>query len=86
MKFNELSSESRSQAKIALGQLIVARREEGVAGCENLGRCVAAAFIAMERHDGAPEVKIGDNVEDGRSGTGIKIGDSLPIKQAFGDQ
>ncbi|EQC1554427.1 hypothetical protein ACY2PI_000638 [Citrobacter amalonaticus] len=55
MKFNELSSESRSQAKITLGQLIVARGESEEVKCEHLGRCVAAAFIAMERHDSAPD-------------------------------
>ena len=73
MLFYELSCDSRSQAKIGLGQLIVARGGEGVAGCENLGRCVAAAFIAMERHDSAPKIKIGDNDENGRSGAGINL-------------
>lgn len=55
MKFNELSSDSRSQAKITLGQLIVARANSGVDDFENLGRCIAAAFITMERHDSAPD-------------------------------
>ncbi|CAM7153762.1 hypothetical protein VBK25_14980 [Enterobacter hormaechei] len=73
MKFNELSSDSRSQAKITLGQLIVARANSGVDDFENLGRCIAAAFIAMERHDSAPEVKVDDNGENGRSGSGINL-------------
>lgn len=73
MKFNELSSESRSQAKIALGQLIVARSELRETDCENMGRCVAAAFIAMECHDSAPAVKIGDKGDEGRSGSGINL-------------
>ncbi len=73
MKFNELSLESRSQAKIALGQLIVARGESEEAKCERLGRSVASAFIAMERHDSAPEVKISDKVDEGRSGSGINL-------------
>ncbi|TGC25304.1 hypothetical protein [Escherichia sp. E1130] len=59
MQFNELSSESRSQAKIALGQLIVARANSGVSDFEYLGRCIAAAFIAMERHDSTCD-KCGD--------------------------
>ncbi|WP_275146205.1 hypothetical protein [Citrobacter portucalensis] len=60
MKFNELSSESRSQAKIALGQLIVARGKSGEVDCESLGRCVAAAFVALERFECTDNVKIGD--------------------------
>ncbi|WP_155027376.1 hypothetical protein [Enterobacter ludwigii] len=55
MKFNELSSDSRSQAKITLSQLIVARANSGVDDFENFGRCIAAAFIAMECHDSAPD-------------------------------
>ena len=69
MKFNELSSDSRSQAKIALGQLIVARASRGVDDFEHLGRCIAAAFMAMEHHDSTTDVKIGD----GRSGNGIAV-------------
>lgn len=66
MKFNDLPSDAREQAVIALGQLIVARAELGMDDFEHYGRCVAAAFIAMERHDSAPNkcddgtVKIGD--------------------------
>lgn len=55
MKFNELPSDSQEQAKIALGQFIVARANMGVDDFEHLGHCVAAAFIAMERHDSAPD-------------------------------
>lgn len=55
MKFSELSYESRAQAIIALGQLIVARGESGAVDCGNLGECVAAAYIAMERFDSAPD-------------------------------
>lgn len=67
MKFYELSSESRSQTKITLGQLIVARANTGMDDFENLGHCIAAAFIAMERHESAPEVG------EGRSGNGIPV-------------
>lgn len=74
MKFYELSSESRSQAKITLGQLIVARANTGMDDFENLGNCIAAAFIAMERHESAPEVG------EGRSGNGIPVnGDQNPL-------
>ncbi|MDF7760824.1 hypothetical protein PU683_14985 [Kosakonia cowanii] len=79
MKFMELSSESRSQAQIALGQLIVARATSGQSDCENLGRCVAAAFIGMERHDSAQgdeKVKIGDGADShktGRSGSSSSL-------------
>ena len=69
MKFNELSSDSRSQAKIALGQLIVARANSGVKDFEYLGRCIATAFMAMEHHDSTTDVEIGD----GRSGNGIAV-------------
>lgn len=50
-----------------LGQLIVAQGQRGEEYNENLGRYVAAAFIAMERLDNAPGVR----VDDGRSGNGI---------------
>jgi hypothetical protein len=51
MNFNELSSEPPSQALITLRQLISARGELGEADC----RCVAAAFIAMERQGSYPD-------------------------------
>ncbi|MDU1195652.1 hypothetical protein [Kluyvera ascorbata] len=73
MKFNELSSESRSQAKIALGQLIVACGESVGANRETLGRSVAAAFIAMERYDSAPDKCDDGTRENGRSGSGINL-------------
>lgn len=79
MKFMELSAESRSQAQIALGQLLVARVASGESDCENLGRCVATAFIAMERHDSAQgdkKVKIGDGAAShgaGRSGSSSNL-------------
>ncbi|STE85669.1 Uncharacterised protein [Escherichia coli] len=39
----------------------------GVDDFENLGHCIAAAFIAMERYESAPEVG------EGRSGNGIPV-------------
>ncbi|BDH45737.1 hypothetical protein TUM12370_17810 [Salmonella enterica subsp. enterica serovar Choleraesuis] len=55
MKFTELNPDAQAHAMRALADLIVRRSGEGVSDCENLGRCVAAAFIAMERFDGAPD-------------------------------
>jgi len=55
MKFTELSSEARGHALRALADVISRRSGGGIPDCENLGECVAAAFIAMERHDSAPD-------------------------------
>lgn len=62
MKFKELPQETQSCAAQTLLTVISAH---GVGVCEGnpdkLGEFVATAFIAMERYDSAPVVKIGDS-------------------------
>ncbi|MCT4713233.1 hypothetical protein MUA04_23975 [Enterobacteriaceae bacterium H11S18] len=60
MKFEELPGETKSHARAALAQLLAGQTEVSESMCEILGRSVAAAFVEMERFDGAPVVKIGD--------------------------
>lgn len=56
MKFEELSEDMKSQASVALKDAISRRSLLGDAEAKRLGEAVATAFIAMGRHDSAPDV------------------------------
>lgn len=68
MKFFELTKESQSCAKEALKELINRQSVYELDPFKKLGEVVAAAYIEMERFEGAPDDKK------------IKIGDAKPIK------
>lgn len=72
MKFFELTKESQSCAKEALKELILRQPANQSRGFKNLAEDVADAFVAMERHESTPEIKIGDGTtvdSEGRSGS-----------------
>lgn len=75
MKFKELSPATADAARNALTAAIVNASPTTKEKLEMIAEGIASAFIKLERFDGAP-----DECDDGRSGTGIKIGDSLPLK------
>ncbi|MBH2810149.1 hypothetical protein I5L21_06100 [Serratia liquefaciens] len=54
MKFSELPETSKGRAREALCAVI--RNGINSASAKQAGKTVAAAFIAMEHHDDAPEV------------------------------
>lgn len=55
MDFEELHQDTKEHARETLMRLLVARKQFRVRDFEKAGECVAAAFIAMERFDGAPD-------------------------------
>ncbi len=68
MKFTDLSSSAKQHALAALEALISGSSKVDVGSSKHLGEGVAAAFIAMERFDSAP-----DECDIGRSGTGVNL-------------
>ncbi|MFW7226166.1 MULTISPECIES: hypothetical protein [unclassified Serratia (in: enterobacteria)] len=67
MKFEELSEETKNCARTALCSLLVRDCLEGAESAKSAGEYVAAAFIAMEHHDDAPEVCNDGKVERGQN-------------------
>ncbi|MCU6669935.1 hypothetical protein M8013_14405 [Enterobacteriaceae bacterium H4N4] len=56
MKFSELPEDSKYLAREALSNAAASMDgDAGIAAYERLGEAVAAAFVSMERYDGAPE-------------------------------
>ncbi|ECI4647660.1 hypothetical protein DQY68_26450 [Salmonella enterica subsp. salamae] len=55
MDFEELSQDTKECARETLMRLLAARKQFSMRDFEKAGECVAAAFIAMERFDGAPD-------------------------------
>ncbi|EAW2933947.1 hypothetical protein LVO39_003101 [Salmonella enterica] len=55
MNFSELNSATQEKARETLKQILVARKQLTEDECKRAAGCVSAAFIAMERFDGAPD-------------------------------
>ncbi|MGP2735752.1 hypothetical protein [Serratia bockelmannii] len=64
MKFSELPESSKDRAREALCAVI--RNGVNSASAKLAGETVAAAFIAMEHHDDAPEVCIDTVKQNGQ--------------------
>ncbi|CNK73789.1 Uncharacterised protein [Yersinia enterocolitica] len=63
MRFTELTEQSKERARDALCSILMSSGISGEDKAKAAGELVCSAFLAMERFDGAPNVKIGDSAQ-----------------------